>query len=97
MSVDCTNEQMISDLSGHRAWRVDAERDLWELSWLPGRIMDEAAAMMAMVVTEAVIEIQYPDLPGVHDPVVMRLIDGTAASLGLTTSQMWTRITDTQP
>jgi hypothetical protein len=77
MALTINDATMTSDQTAHTAQRTPAQ-DGWEVSWLPGRILDRNTTITAMILT---------DLAGEHDlHQEHRLwphIEGWAAELGL--------------
>jgi hypothetical protein len=83
MSTEITNERMTSDHTKHHAWRVDPDRALWEVSWLPGHQLDRNQATTAMVIAETVAA-KTANGGLYHDDPTWTLIDALASELGLT-------------
>jgi len=79
MILTINDTAMFSDQSAHTARQTPDSQHLWEVSWLPGRVLDRNSAITAMVLADQV---------GVHDLNEQhRLgpqIEGWAAELGLT-------------
>jgi hypothetical protein len=78
MSMTITDTTMTSDQTAHTARRAPG-RDGWQVSWLPGQILDRDTAITAMTLAETAAE------PGLQDG--HRLwphIQSWAQELGLT-------------
>ncbi len=78
MTLTINDTAMTSDESAHSA-RHSPDRNGWEVSWLPGQILDRNAALTAMILADTTAE------RDVHEG--HRLwphIQGWAAELGLT-------------
>jgi hypothetical protein len=78
MSLTITDTTMTSDQSAHTA-RHAPDRNGWEVSWLPGQIVDRNTAITAMTLADTTTE------TGLHEK--HRLwphIQGWAQELGLT-------------
>jgi hypothetical protein len=78
MTLTINDTSMTSDQTAHTA-RQEPDRDGWEVSWLPGQILDRNTAITAMVLADTAAECD------VHEG--HRLwphIKGWAAELGLT-------------
>ena len=80
MSLSIQDESISSDNTGHTARLAPGREREWQVSWLPGRLMDRNSAITAMVIAEAV---GSGDLhPGQR---LWPHLDGWADELGLTT------------
>jgi hypothetical protein len=55
MTLNINDTTMTSDQSPHSA-RHAASQNGWEVSWLPGRILDHNSAITAMVLTDTVAD-----------------------------------------
>jgi len=77
MSLTIDDTAMTSDQSAHTA-RRSPERNGWEMSWLPGRILDRNRAVTAMTLADAAAE---HDLHQRHR--LWPHIQGWAGELGL--------------
>jgi hypothetical protein len=78
MNLWITEDAMTSDGTRHQARLVETG---WELSWLPGRVLDRNQAVTGMVLAETVAgasEVEASRLP---------LISSLASELGLTGQQ----------
>ena len=78
MTLAITDTAMTSDLTAHTA-RQEPGAQGWEVSWLPGQILDRNTAITAMVLADTTAE---PDLHEGHR--LWPHIQGWAAELGLT-------------
>ena len=79
MTLTINDTTMTSDQTAHTARRAVGSQHLWEVSWLPGRILDRNSAITAMVLADQVGE---PDLNERHR--LWPFIQSWAAELGLT-------------
>ena len=79
MTLTINDATMTSDQTAHTARQAPGRQHLWEVSWLPGRVLDRNSAVTAMVLA---------DQAGVHDlnerHRLWPHIEGWAAELGLT-------------
>jgi hypothetical protein len=81
MTLTINDTTMTSDQTGHTARLASGSRHLWEVSWLPGRVLDRNNAITAMVLADHVRE---RDLNERHR--LWPFIESWAAELGLTGS-----------
>jgi hypothetical protein len=81
MTVTITDTTMTSDRSGCTA-RRSPDRNGWEVSWLPGQILDRNTAITAMTLAETVAEHDLHD----RHPLLPH-VESWAAELGLTASE----------
>ena len=70
---------MTSDQTAHTARQAPSSEHLWEVSWLPGRVLDRNSAITAMVLAD---QTGNDDLNERHR--LWPHIEGWAAELGLT-------------
>jgi hypothetical protein len=78
MTLTITDTTMTSDRTAHTA-RHSPERNGWEVSWLPGQILDRNTAITAMTLADTTAE---PDL---HEGQRLgAFVQGWAEELGLT-------------
>ena len=81
MTLTINDTTMTSDQTAHTARQAPGREHLWEVSWLPGRVLDRNSAITAMVLA---------DQAGVHDlnerHRLWPFIESWAAELGLTGS-----------
>ena len=81
MTLTIYDTTMTSDQTAHTARQAPGRQHLWEVSWLPGRVLDRNSAITAMVLA---------DQAGVHDlnerHRLWSFIENWAAELGLTGS-----------
>jgi hypothetical protein len=79
MTVTIDDTTITSDQTAHTARQAPGSEHVWEVSWLPGRVLDRNGAITAMVLA---------DQAGVHDlnerHRLWPHIEGWAAELGLT-------------
>ena len=52
MSLTINDATMTSDQSPHTARQIAGHRRGWEVSWLPGRVLDRDAAITAMTLAD---------------------------------------------
>jgi hypothetical protein len=81
MSLTINDTTMTSDQTAHSARQAPGSQHLWEVSWLPGRVLDRNSAITAMVLADSTRE---PDLNERHR--LWPFIESWAAELGLTAS-----------
>ncbi|WP_166352394.1 hypothetical protein [Phytoactinopolyspora limicola] len=91
MSIHIDHDRMISDTTKHGAWRLPVGRDVWEVSWLPGRLLDRDTATTAMTLAE-IVATRTADNGLHHDDPAWALIDALASELGLTGPAAVTRL-----
>ena len=78
MTLTINDTTMTSDQSAHTA-RHTPDRNGWEVSWLPGQMLDRNSAITAMVLADT------PAEPGLHQGHrLWPFVQGWAAELGLT-------------
>jgi hypothetical protein len=79
MTLTITGHAMTSDHTPHTARPVPGRQYAWQVSWLPGRLMDRNTAITAMTLadTAAAAGLHPPHRPWPH-------IHGGAAEPGLT-------------
>ena len=78
MTLTIGDTSMSSDQSGHTAAHLP-DRGGWEVSWLPGQILDRNTAITAMILADTAAE---RDLHEGHR--LWPFVQGWAAELGLT-------------
>ena len=81
MTLTIYDTAMTSDQTGHTARQAPGRQHEWEVSWLPGQIMDRNTAITAMILADTAGE---ADLHEGHR--LWPHIEGWAAELGLTGS-----------
>jgi hypothetical protein len=87
MTLTINDTTMTSDQTAHTARQASGSQRLWEVSWLPGRVLDRNSAITAMVLADQAGE---RDLNEQHR--LWPHIEGWAAELGLTGSDMVNRV-----
>jgi hypothetical protein len=87
MTLTINDTTMLSDQSAHTALQAPTSQYLWEVSWLPGRVLDRNSAITAMVLADQVGE---HDLNKRHR--LWPFIENRAAELGLTGSDAVDRV-----
>ncbi len=78
MTLTITDATMTSDQTAHTAWHTP-DRNGWEVSWLPGQILDRNTAITAMILADTTAE---RDLREGHQ--LWPHIQGWVEELGLT-------------
>ena len=81
MTLTINDTTMTSDQTAHTARQAPGSEHLWEVSWLPGRVLDRNSAITAMVLADHAGE---HDLNERHR--LWPHIESWAAELGLTGS-----------
>jgi hypothetical protein len=87
MTLTINDTTMTSDQTVHTARQAPGRQDGWEVSWLPGQVMDRNTVITAMILADTVSE------GAVHEG--HRLwphIEGWATELGLTGSDAIARV-----
>jgi hypothetical protein len=79
MTVTINDTTMTSDQTAHTARQAPGRQHLWEVSWLPGRVLDRNSVITAMVLAD---QAGNDDLNERHR--LWPHIEGWAAELGLT-------------
>ncbi len=87
MTLTINDTTMTSDQTAHTARQAPGREHLWEVSWLPGRVLDRNSAITAMVLADQAGE---RDLNERHR--LWPHIEGWAAELGLTGSDAVNRV-----
>ena len=87
MTLTINDDSMSGDQTWHTARRALSDQHAWEVSWLPGQLLDRNSAITAMILADVVGSgSRHPgDLSWPH-------IEGWAAELGLTAHDALTRI-----
>jgi len=79
MTLTINETTMTSDQTAHTARQAPGRQHRWEVSWLPGRVIDRNTAITAMIRADTAAE---QDLHEGHR--LWPFIQGWAAELGLT-------------
>ena len=79
MTLTINDTAMTSDQTPHTARQAPGRQHAWEVSWLPGQLLDRNTAITAMILADTAAE---PDLH--HGHRLWPHIQGWAAELGLT-------------
>jgi len=79
MTLTINDTTMTSDHTAHTARQMPGSEHLWEVSWLPGRVLDRNSTITAMILADQVGE---HDLNERHR--LWPIIQSWAAELGLT-------------
>ena len=79
MTLTIQDETISSDTTRHTARLAPGHEQTWQVSWLPGRLMDRNSAITAMVLAEVVTA---DDVHAEH--WLWPQIESWAAELGLT-------------
>jgi hypothetical protein len=87
MTLTINDDHISGEHTPHTARRPPGHEHAWEVSWLPGRLLDRNGAVTAMILADiAGLGTSYPgDRRWPH-------IEGWAAELGLTAPDALTRI-----
>ena len=88
MTLTITGTTMTSDHTAHTARQAPGQEHRWEVSWLPGQILDRNTAITAMILADLAAE---EDLHQGHR--LWPHIQGWAGELGLTAPDAITRAT----
>ena len=86
MTLAINDTTMISDQSVHTA-RHAPDRNGWEVSWLPGQVLDRNTAITAMTLADTAAE---PDLLDRHP--LLPHVENWAGELGLTAAEAIARV-----
>lgn len=93
MTLHITDDAITSDETRHTARLLPLGRGAWEVSWLPGRLLDRNAAITAMTLAELVTEaVEGGGIDSTDDR--WTIIDAFAAELGIAGPDALVRITD---
>ena len=87
MTLTINDATMTSDQTAHTARQAPGRQYLWEVSWLPGKVLDRNSAITAMTLADLVGE---GELNERHR--LWPFIEGWAAELGLTGSDAVDRV-----
>ena len=87
MTLTIQDDSISSDHTRHTARLLSGHEHAWQVSWLPGRLMDRNTAITAMTLAEVVATDEVN--PGHR---LWPHIEGWAAELGLTASDALTWI-----
>jgi hypothetical protein len=87
MGLTINDTAMTSDHTGHTARQAPGRPHVWEVSWLPGQVLDRNSAITAMVLADTVAQ---DDLHEGHR--LWPHIQGWAEELGLTGTDAIARI-----
>ncbi len=88
MTLTINDTTMTSDQTAHTARQAPGRQPGWEVSWLPGRILDRNTAITAMILADTAAEC---DLHEAHR--LWPHIQSWAEELGLTAPDAITRAT----
>ena len=88
MTLTITGTTMTSDHTAHTARQAPGQEHRWEVSWLPGQILDRNTAITAMILADLAAE---ENLHQGHR--LWPHIQGWAGELGLTAPDAITRAT----
>jgi hypothetical protein len=88
MALTINDDHISGDHTRHTARPVPGHPHAWEVSWLPGQVLDRNAAVTAMILADVSgsLDLQPGDRNWPH-------IEGWAAELGLTAPDALARIT----
>jgi hypothetical protein len=87
MTLTINDTTMTSDQTAHTARQAPGRQYLWEVSWLPGKVLDRNSAITAMTLADLVGE---GELNERHR--LWPFIENRAAELGLTGSDAVNRV-----
>ena len=87
MTLTINDTTMTSDQTAHTARQAPGSEHLWEVSWLPGRVLDRNSVITAMVLADRV---GVRDMDERHR--LWPFIESWAAELGLTGSDAVNRV-----
>ncbi len=87
MTLTINDTTMTSDQTPHTARQAPGPQRVWDVSWLPGQILDRNTAITAMILADTAAE---EDLREGHR--LWPHIQGWAAELGLTGADAITRV-----
>ena len=87
MTLTINDTTMTSDHTAHTARQTPGSEHLWEVSWLPGRVLDRNSAITAMILADHARE---RDLNERHR--LWPFIETRAAEVGLTGSDAVNRL-----
>ena len=87
MTLTINDTTMTSDQTAHTARQAPGRQHLWEVSWLPDRVLDRNSAISAMVLAD---QAGAYDLNERHR--LWPHIEGWAGELGLTGSDAVSRV-----
>jgi hypothetical protein len=87
MTLTINDSTMTSDQTAHTARLASGSQHLWEVSWLPGRVLDRNSTISAMILADQVGE---HDLDERHR--LWPVIESWGAELGLTGSEAVYRV-----
>ena len=87
MTLTINDTTMTSDHTAHTARQTPGSEHLWEVSWLPGRVLDRNSTITAMILADQAGE---HDLDERHR--LWPVIQSWAAELGLTGSDAVNRV-----
>jgi len=79
MPLTISDDLISGDFTSHTARRLPGDQRAWQVSWLPGRLLDRNSAITAMVLAEAA----GSSAPRAGDRLWPH-IEGWAGELGLT-------------
>ena len=87
MSLTISDDRISGDYTRHTARAVPGHPRAWEVSWLPGRLLDRDTAITAMVLAE----VAGSRAPQAEDRIWPH-IEGWAAEIGLTAPDALARL-----
>src|SRR5712691_7700394 len=88
MTLNFHHDSISGDHTRHTARRTPGHQDAWQVSWLPGQLLDRTSAITAMALAEAAGGSAAPQAGDRLWPH----IEGWAAELGLTGRDALARI-----
>ena len=87
MTLTINDTTMASDQTAHTARQAPGSQHLWEVSWLPGKVLDRNTAITAMTLADLVGEGELNERDRLWP-----FIENRAAELGLTGSDAVNRV-----
>jgi hypothetical protein len=87
MTLTINDATMTSDQTAHTARQAPGRQYQWEVSWLPGKVLDRTSAITAMTLADLVGEGELNKRDRLWP-----FIEGWAAELGLTGSDAVDRV-----
>jgi hypothetical protein len=92
MTLTINDTTMTSDQTAHAAWQAGGPQRGWEVSWLPGQILDRNTAITAMTLADLASE---PGLGEGHR--LWPAVQSWSAELGLSGAEAITRASQPPP
>jgi hypothetical protein len=90
MGLTFTDDSISGDYTRHTARLISSHPQAWEVSWLPGQLLDRNSAITAMILAE----VAGANAPQAGDRLWPH-IEGWAAEIGLTAPDALARVAAT--